>query len=137
MSVTETVPHSETAQADKTAIVVLADPGSDEALGRLFNALFVTYELKEKGEDAALIFQGAGVRWAAELSKPDHPAHPLFNQLQDQLVGVCGGCADAFGAADDVATTNLPVIRQKEIPGVGGIIDLSDYLADGYRLLTF
>jgi hypothetical protein len=58
----------------KTAVVVFSDPkaGSDEALGRLFNALFVTYELKEKKQEVALIFQGAGTRWAAEVANPKH-----------------------------------------------------------------
>jgi len=86
----------------KTAIAVFSDPkaGSDEALGRLFNAMLVAYELKEKNQDVALIFQGAGTRWASELVKPDHPAHVLYRAIADKVVGVCGGCADVFGAAD-------------------------------------
>jgi hypothetical protein len=36
----------------KTAIVLFSDPkaGSEEALGRLLNALFLTLELKDKGK---------------------------------------------------------------------------------------
>jgi hypothetical protein len=56
----------------KTAIVVFSDPkaGSEEALGRLFNAMFLTLELKEKGQEVSLIFQGAGTRWPGEITKP-------------------------------------------------------------------
>ncbi len=123
----------------KTAIVVFSDPkaGSEEALGRLFNALFVTYELKEKKQDVALIFQGAGVRWASEIAKSDHLANPLYKAVQDKVVGVCGGCADVFGATDDVKAAGVTLVREKAIPGVGSIIDLSKYLDAGYRLLTF
>lgn len=123
----------------KTAIVVFSDPkaGSEEALGRLFNALFVTYELKEKKQDVALIFQGAGVRWASEITKSNHPANPLYKAVQDKIVGVCGGCADVFGATDDVKAAGVTLVREKAIPGVGSIIDLSKYLDAGYRLLTF
>jgi len=123
----------------KTAIVVFSDPkaGGEEALGRLFNAMFVTYELKEKSEDVALIFQGAGVRWASEIVKPDHPANALYKAVEDRVVGVCGGCADVFGASEDVQQAGLEMVRDKEIPGTSGIIDLSKYLEDGYRLLTF
>lgn len=123
----------------KTAIVVLSDPksGSEEALGRLFNAMFIAYELKEKGQQVALIFQGAGTRWAGEIVKPDHPAHRLYTAVKDTVVGVCGGCADVFGATADVKATGLSLIREKEIPGTSGIIDLSRYLDEGYRLLTF
>lgn len=123
----------------KTAIVVFSDPksGSEEALGRLFNALFVTYELREKKQEVALIFQGAGVRWASELVKPDHPANPLYDAVKDSVAAVCGGCADVFGATADVKASGLPVVSEKAIPGTSGIVDLSKYLDQGYRLLTF
>jgi sulfur relay (sulfurtransferase) complex TusBCD TusD component (DsrE family) len=123
----------------KTAIVVYADPkaGSEEALGRLFNAMFVAYELKEKNQEVSLIFQGTGVRWANEIVKPDHPAHALYNEVKDTVVGVCRGCADVFGATDEVKTSGLTLVDEKAIPGTSGIIDLSKYLDDGYRVLTF
>lgn len=123
----------------KTAIVVLSDPqaASEEALGRLFNALFVAYELKEKGQEVALIFQGAGTRWVAEVAKVDHPAHGLYEAVQDTVAGVCGGCADVFGASAAVKAAGLSLVREKHIPGTNGIIDLSRYLDEGYRLLTF
>jgi len=121
----------------KTAIVVLADPGTEEALGRVFNAMFVTLELKEKKQEVALIFQGAGVRWASEVVREDHPAHALYNAVADKVVGVCGGCADVFGATSALEAVGATLIREKDIPGTSGIIDLSKYLDDGYRLLTF
>lgn len=123
----------------KTAVVILSDPksGSEEALGRLFNALFVAYEIKEKGQEVALIFQGAGVRWVSEIVKPEHPAHGLYVAVKDTVVGVCGGCADVFGATAEVKATGLALVREKEIPGTTGIINLSRYLDEGYRLLTF
>lgn len=123
----------------KTAIVVYSDPkaGSEEALGRLFNAMFVAYELREKKQEVALIFQGAGVRWASEVVKPDHPAHALYNAVKDTVVGACRGCADVFEATDGVKAAGLPLIDEKAIPGTSGIVDLSKYLDAGYRVLTF
>lgn len=123
----------------RTAIVVFSDPsaGSEEALGRVFNAMFVTLELQEKGQDVALIFQGAGVRWASELTQPDHPAHALYNAVKGSVAGVCGGCADVFGATQAVESAGARLVREKAIPGTGGILDLSKYLDAGYRLLTF
>ena len=122
----------------KTAIVVFSDPkaGSEEALGRLFNAMFLTLELKEKGQDVALIFQGAGSRWPAEITKPAHPAHALYHAVADKVAGVCGGCADVFGATEGAKATGLKLVREKEIPGLGGILDLSRYLDQGYRLVA-
>jgi hypothetical protein len=123
----------------KTTIVVLSDPkgGSEEALGRVFNALFLALELKDKGQEVALVFQGAGARWPGELSKLTHPANALFETVRGTVVGVCGGCADVFGATETVQACDLPLVRDKAIPGTGGILDLSRYLDQGYRLLTF
>jgi len=48
----------------KTVIVVFSDPqsGTQEALGRVVNALFLAYELKEKNRDFDLVFQGTAMR---------------------------------------------------------------------------
>lgn len=123
----------------KTAIVIYSDPkaGSEEALGRLFNGMFVAYELLQKKQDVSLIFQGAGTRWAGELVKPDHPAHALYNAVKESVVGVCGGCADVFGATQDAENAGFTLVREKDIPGTSGVIDLSQYLDAGYRVLNF
>jgi DsrE/DsrF-like family len=123
----------------KTAIVVFSDPkaGSDEALGRLFNAMFLTLELKDKGQEVALIFQGAGSRWPAEVTKPTHPAHALYHAVADKVAGVCGGCADVFGATEGAKATGITLVRERKIPGTSGILDLSRYLDEGYRLVAF
>ncbi len=123
----------------KTAIVVFSDPnhGGEEALGRLFNAMFLTLELKEKGQSVELLFQGTGTRWPNEIVKPAHPAHQLFQAIADKIAGICGGCADVFGATEDATATGIPLIREKDIPGTSGIADLSKYLDEGARVLTF
>jgi sigma54-dependent transcription regulator len=62
--------------------------------------MVVAYELIGKGEEVALMFQGAGVRWASEVVKPDHPANALFNAVKDAVVGARGGRANVFGATE-------------------------------------
>ncbi len=122
----------------KTALVVFSDPSAgEEALGRVFNAMFVAYEMKQKKQEAAIIFQGAGSRWPIELSKPEHPGHALYEAVHDQVVGVCGGCADVFGATEGLKATGLKLHRDIPIPGTNGILDLSTYLDGGYRVMTF
>jgi DsrE/DsrF-like family len=123
----------------KTAIVVFSDPksGGEEALGRLFNALFLTWTLKEKEADVALIFQGAGARWPVEIIRPGHPANALYLAVQDKVAGVCGGCADVFGASAALKAAGIALSREIDIPGTTGVIDLSRYVGDGDRLLTF
>jgi hypothetical protein len=122
----------------KTAIVVFSDPkAGEEALGRVFNAMFLTLELKEKEQDVALIFQGAGTRWPSDLVKPDHPAHALYNAVRDKVAGVCGGCADVFGASEGLKSVDVQIVRDKAIPGTAGILDLSRYIENGYAIVSF
>ena len=89
--------------SNKTAILVLSDPksGSEESLGRLYNALATAYECKQAGDEVALHFHGPGTRWLGELVKSDHPAFELFQGLRDLVVGASFGCAEIFGSAED------------------------------------
>ncbi len=120
-----------------TAIAIFSDPrsGTDEALGRVLNGLILAQDLHQRGAPVAIIFQGAGVRWAGELVRPEHPVHGLFVAVQGLVAGVCGGCADVFGAATVAEASGLPVRRDQPIPGTSGVISLASYLEQGYRLV--
>lgn len=82
----------------KVAIVVLADTGTHEGLGRVVNALEAVKEFKDAHDDVQLIFDGAGPKWIPELSKPDHKIHGLFEAVKDRIAGACEFCAGAFGS---------------------------------------
>jgi hypothetical protein len=122
----------------KTVVVVFSDPksGGEEALGRAFNAMFLTIELKDKKQDVTLVFQGAGSRWPAELSKSEHPGHALYAAVSDTVIA-CGGCADVFGATAGAELAGVKLVRDKSIPGTTGVLDLSRFLDEGARLITF
>jgi len=49
----------------KADVLILSDPkfGPAEATGRVFNALAVDYDFKQKGGEARIFFQGTGTRW--------------------------------------------------------------------------
>ncbi len=57
---------------DKAAIIVLADTETHGELARLVNALSTADEFREHGDEVTIIFDGAGVRWAAELLTSIH-----------------------------------------------------------------
>ncbi len=123
----------------KAAIVVLSDPksGSDESLGRLFNALAATYDFKQRGDEVTLLFQGAGTRWIGEVSKSDHPAHTLFKDVEDKVAGVSCGCADVFGGTEDAQSSGLSLIKDNPVPGTSGLPSLRNLATEGYTVLTF
>ena len=119
----------------KTAIVVLSEPkaGSDEALGRVFNALAVGYDFKQANEDVKILFQGAGTRWPEVLQKEDHPANELYKAVEDRIEGVSCGCADVFGADP----SGLDLIKDSQVPGTSGFPSFVKLQNGGYNVITF
>ena len=104
----------------KAALVVLSDPktGSEEALGRVFNALASAYDFKQRGDDVTILFQGAGTRWVGELSKTEHPAYALFQEVKDTIAGVSCGCADVFGATEEAEKSGFDLFCSSTLPNV-------------------
>jgi hypothetical protein len=119
----------------KTALIVLSDPkaGTEEALGRVFNALAVAHEFKSAGQAVQLLFAGAGTRWPAMLSQPGHPAHALYRQVLDTVVGVSCGCADVFGADDQ----GLARITANAVPGTTGLPSVLALQREGFQVIAF
>ena len=122
----------------KAAIIVLSDPNSGEdALGRVFNALAAAYDFQQQGDQVSVLFQGAGTRWIAELNKSDHPVHELFNAVKDTVAGVSRGCAEVFGATEEVEKSGFDFINDNAVPGTEGLPSLRTLAAEGNTILTF
>jgi hypothetical protein len=122
-----------------TAIVVLSDPrsGSDDAFGRVVNALALAYEYRQAGDEVTVLFQGAGTRWIGELTRTDHPAHALFEAVRDTVAGVSGGCAAAFGATDDAVGAGFELLTDNPVPGTPGLPSLRKLIGNGHTAVTF
>jgi hypothetical protein len=123
----------------KTAILILSDPksGSEEANGRLFNALAVARDLQTRKQDVTLIFQGAGVRWPAQLAQSDHPFHELFASVRQSVAGASKACAVVFGAIEGVEACGTNLLDDNQVPGTPGLPGIAALIAQGYTLLVF
>ncbi len=119
----------------KTAIIVLSDPksGSEESLGRVFNAMAAAYDFKSASEEVSILFQGAGTRWPEALQKEDHPAHGLFKEVEDKIQGVSAACTDVFGANP----SGFDLINDNKVPSTSGLPSLNDLQKQGYNILVF
>ncbi len=116
----------------KVALVVLADNETHEGLGRVVNAMVATKEMKEAGDEVRLIFDGGGTVWPGELTKEDHQAHQLWEQVHDAVHGACSYCADAFDATKGVEEAGVRLLDEyKRHPSFRSL------LADGYQVITF
>jgi len=123
----------------KLAIIILSDPksGSEEALGRVFNALAVAHAGLQAGDEVEVVFNGAGTRWPAELTKVSHPANAVYNAVREVVKGASCGCAAVFGATKDVEACGLPLLKSSALPGTPGLSDIHGYVAAGWQTLVF
>jgi len=116
----------------KAAVILLADTETHADMGRAANALTTVQEFAEAGDDITLIFDGAGVRWAAALLKEDNQLHGAFEKIRDKVAGACHFCAGAFHVRDELEGSDVPLLRDhKGHPSLRGLV------ADGYEIITF
>ncbi|MBI4409867.1 MAG: DsrE family protein [Gemmatimonadetes bacterium] len=116
----------------KISIVVLADTKTHGDLGRIANALTTAQECKQAGDEVELLFDGAGVKWVAELSAGGHKLEPAFRSIEDRVAGACAFCAQAFGVRAAVESSGIPLLDEyKQHPS------LRRRVADGYEIITF
>lgn len=116
----------------KAALIILADTDTHEALGRVANALITAKELKEEGDEVAVLFDGAGTKWVGELANPEHRAHGLFESVRDTVAGACSYCASAFGAREQVEASGVALLDEyAQHPSI------RRFIAEGYQVVTF
>jgi len=116
----------------KVGVLLLADTGSADGMGRMANALSVAAEFKEDGDEVALIFDGAGTKWVGELSDESHKYHRQFEQVRDSVSGACAYCARAFGVTEKVEASGVPLLDEYR-----GHPSVKTLMRNGYEVLTF
>lgn len=118
--------------AEKYAVLINSDT---EEVGQTANGLEYALDLYEGGNDVSVFFDGSATQWISELNEnPDHPVNDYYEEaLEEGLVGgVCGYCADAFGAYEDAEEAGVDRLGGRGEHGP----DISGLAAEGYELLT-
>ena len=118
--------------AAKLAIVILADTDTSADRARVANALTTAYEFKEAGEEVTVVFTGAGTRWVAELSDPDHRLHRAFELVKDKVAGACKACAVSFGVREEVEASGVALLTEYR-----GHQSLRKLVKEGFEIVTF
>jgi hypothetical protein len=116
----------------KAALVILAGTELREGLGRVVNALTTAKELRASGDEAVVVFDGAGTQWIATLADETHRYHALFEQARPAVRGACDYCAEAYGVRDQVEAAGIPLLDEYERHP-----SLRSLLVDGYDVVTF
>ena len=103
-------------------------------MARAVHALLYATELKEKGYEVVLIFDGAGTEWAEELSNPDSQSKllPMYNTFKETGVPeiICDFCAGAFGVKEKLNKRQCPLLSAYK-----GHPSIEKWVKKGYQLL--
>jgi hypothetical protein len=118
--------------AAKIAIVIMSDTETHADSARTANALTTAYEFKEAEEEVTVVFTGAGTKWVAELSDPDHRLHRAFEMVKDRVAGACKACAVSFGVRDEVEASGVPLLTEYR-----GHQSLRKLIKEGFEIVTF
>ncbi|MGQ9688978.1 MAG: cytoplasmic protein [Desulfobaccales bacterium] len=91
-------------------------------------------DLKAKGAEVKIIFEGAACRLVAELGVAGHPFHLLYAKARDQGLfdGICQACAQKMGSLEAARVQGLTIL--KDMSGHAG---MAPYLQAGYTIITF
>jgi hypothetical protein len=116
----------------KISVVVLAGTEQHSDLARVLNALELTKEAMEAGDEVELVFDGAAVSWIPELANPDHKLHPVFEAVKPRVAGACEFCAGAFDVKEEVREAGVAFLSEYE-----GHPSLRSRAAEGYQIVTF
>lgn len=116
---------------NKLAVIVFADSESHADMGRISNAMEIVSEFNESGDEAKLLFDGAGVTWPGKLADPDHPLNDSFKEIKENILGACHFCSKAFEAKEGVEKAGIPFLKDYNgHPSVRSLVN------DGYRIIT-
>ncbi len=121
----------------KFAIILQAGPGSHESHARMFHSMVYSKELRERGHDVRLVFDGAGTEWLAKWGSPqdddDRLMGGLFQQLKDAglAYAVCDFCATAFKVREKLRDQGEPLVAEyMNHPSIAELVD------NGFDLLV-
>jgi len=115
----------------KLAIIVFADTGTPEALGRVSNAMTLAQEALEHGDELKFIFEGAGTKWIGELENEAHKLHGPYKGIKNHITGACAFCAEAYGVKNKVEKSGITLLSE-----YNGHPSLRNLFADGYNVLS-
>lgn len=115
----------------KIAVLLLADTETPENTGRLANALTLTKEAKEAGDEVHLIHDGAGTKWVAALADEQHKYHRLYEDVKD-TAGACVYCARAYGVKEAVEAAGVEMLDEYK-----GHPSIRQLIVDGFEVVSF
>ena len=91
-------------------------------------------DMSEQGYDGKIIMEGAATKLIAELVKPDHPLHPLWEKVKtaNLVEGVCRACAKKMGTIESAKQQGLTLLDE-----MSGHPSMTRYRKEGFEIVSF
>lgn len=98
------------------------------------HVLLNSLEMHEKGMEGKIVLEGESVKLVSDMVKPEHFLHQLYTKVKEKnlIIGACKACSNKLGAVEAIEKEGIPLIGE-----MAGHPAMSDYIADGYTVLTF
>lgn len=112
-------------------VILLAFEGKEMCFVHvLANAL----DMKEKGFEVKVILEGAATATANQMGKEGHSFYGLYHEVKEAglIDCACLACSKKMGAFDGLEKQGIPFKGEMR-----GHPSLADYVAEGYRVITF
>ena len=119
--------------AKVAVMVIMADSETHADTARVANALMTVYEFKEAGEEATLVFSGAGTRCGSGSCRTRTTGCTgPFSKVKDDVAGACKACAVSFGVREEVEASGVPLLTDYK-----GHQNLRKLVNEGYEGIVF
>ncbi len=91
-------------------------------------------DMADKGMEGKIIIEGDAVQLIPEMAKPGHFLNQLYTRARerDLIIGACRACSTKLGVAAAVEEQGVKLIGD-----MGGHPAVSEYIEQGYTVLTF
>ena len=91
-------------------------------------------EMAAKGMDGKIIIEGDAVKLVSEMAKPGHFLNQLYVKAKAQglIIGACRACSTKLGVVAQIEAESIALIGE-----MSGHPSMSEYIADGYNVITF
>lgn len=97
------------------------------------HVLLNAHDLHERGNEAAIVFEGAACKLVPELAKPG-PLHKLYAEAKEKglIAGACKACSAKLGVLEAVEAEGLALLSD-----MSGHPSMAAFQDQGYRVITF
>ena len=97
------------------------------------HVLLNAVDVHDRGGVVKIVIEGEATKLIADLRKPEHPLHTLYEKVKKLglIDGVCRACAIKMNALEDAEAEGLKIADD-----MAGHAGMAPYIEKGYAIVT-